>query len=364
MRVLERKNPFPRKALVNLEGGTKDRRPTLPTPPLQWARELAEEYIDTGIGQVVTVRGAYGSGKTHLISYVLQQIDQKIAKEFKEAYQRPVQLYAKSGSSNFLDVYRKLAGQLDLELLQRVNARFLGQVISKEIEDEQQETQQLLKKFSRVPEDDVSVGTEGKSISEHILVELRKDPKIVHRYVEKLLVTPERALGGRSSEVREITSVDRDEFKKVIFYLDDNHRANDARDWLIARQDMPDEALRRLGVVGQIANADDALDALRLLVRLFRYAEIPLLVYIDQIEKLLLGIDLELAQANAARLQSTVEYFALDNAFLLLAGADEAWTQLRKDFASRVGPTTITMEQITRKISHNLVKVYLEEMKG
>ena len=71
MRRAEKKNPFPRKAVVNLEGRTKERLPTLPTPPLQWAYTLAEEYLDTGIGQVVTIKGPYGSGKTHLISYVL-----------------------------------------------------------------------------------------------------------------------------------------------------------------------------------------------------------------------------------------------------------------------------------------------------
>jgi hypothetical protein len=127
---------------------------------------------------------------------------------------------------------------------------------------------------------------------------------------------------------------------------------------------MTETELRQIGVSSPLNTSDEARSALRLLVTLFQYSKIQLLLYIDQIEKLLPDTDSRISGINAGYLQSLAEFFPREKGFLVLSGIEEGWKFFKKDFWQRVGSTEIILQQISVEESYELIKVYLDEEDG
>jgi hypothetical protein len=189
---------------------------------------------------------------------------------------------------------------------------------------------------------------------------LHQKPSSVDEYIADALIVPERALGARSSMISDLTSQGRDDFRKIIFYLGDPLLGADAREWLVANEGLSEAAKKRLGVKNVIDGPGDALRALRLIIRMFQDARIPLLLYLDQLDHLLVGLDSLTVRENSERIKSLVEYASSSNAFLVLAGPDSVWKHFREDFFTRVGPT-VHLREIPKDLCKDLVKVYLRD---
>ena len=358
------KNPFPPKGTINLESGLPGVLPTLPTESLGYVRRLAMDYLSNRIGQAITVTGPYGSGKTHLIGYLMREVNQQFSTLPSDA-PRPQQFYVNCKNGAFLSLYQALAGQLRWDLLRVLSASMLMKVANEQANEERRWAEANLPARKSSASKETVSKTEPRPVENAkaravVLAKLRENPKFVTDYIIQALVVPQRVLGSRSSAVSEITAEAFDDFRKIIFYLDDANLGEDAYNWLTAREGLSNITKERLGVKRVINSPDDALRALRLIVRMFGDAEIPLLVYIDQIDRLLLGLDYASAQDNAERLKSLVEYFSDCGAFLLLCGPDPVWNRFRPDFFTRVGPA-VRLGEIPRDRCRSLVKVYLRE---
>lgn len=349
----EEKNPFPKKGVISLGGAMEQKLRTLPTEEFEQAANLAVNYLEDGIGQIITISGPYGSGKTHLIYYALEAVRNRATQD--TIVPRFVQVYAKTENAEFVLLYRQLIRQIGYLLLREINARFLGVIAREELGMEEEKSKALLK---QLPEDrkEAIWATYEKS-KQQAIEHLRTKPDIVYKYLDNLVIQPETVLDRRASNLEEIAG---ENFKKAFFYLDDIDLGKIAYAWFVGER-MSDTDLRKLGVSGTLNTADEAKYALRLLVTLFRHAGIRLLVYIDQMERLLIGTDRKTSEENAGQLHSLAEFFPRENAFLALSGSDEGWSHMTRDFTSRIGPTQIAMEQITPEQSRDLVKIYLQE---
>ena len=349
----EEKNPFPKKGVISLGGAMEQKLRTLPTEQFEQAANLAVNYLEDGIGQIITISGPYGSGKTHLIYYALEAVRNRATQD--TIVPRFVQVYAKTENAEFVSLYRQLIRQIGYLLLREINARFLGVIAREELGMEEEKSKALLK---QLPEDrkEAIWATYEKS-KQQAIEHLRTKPDIVYKYLDNLVIQPETVLDRRASNLEEIAG---ENFKKAFFYLDDIDLGKIAYAWFVGER-MSDTDLRKLGVSGTLNTADEAKYALRLLVTLFRHAGIRLLVYIDQMERLLIGTDRKTSEENAGQLHSLAEFFPRENAFLALSGSDEGWSHMTRDFTSRIGPTQIAMEQITPEQSRDLVKIYLQE---
>lgn len=352
-----KKNPFPANGTLSLYSKPRDAVPTLETSQLARAWGLAEDYLSTEIGQGVVVYGPPGSGKTHLIYY----LQQRVKPQPEGGPFGPRQLYAKANASDFLEVYQDLAKNLGLRLLRGLNASFLGRAASREQSRDERAILENLSSGEHTASDE-------ENRFEAILERIKgSGPKEADNYLSDLFITQERALGGRSGEVYDLTlsspgTIRVDDFKRAIYYLghSDERLRKTAFHWLMATDPIPPGTdFRRIGVSGPIADADEALSALGLLVRLFEYAEVPLLVYIDEIENLLPKSSPEIAAANIERLKRVVDSFSGGKAFLILSGLDGARAQFTDALNSRLS-SQINMGKMSRDVARRLVAVHLK----
>ncbi|HEV2800391.1 MAG TPA: hypothetical protein VGW12_07840 [Pyrinomonadaceae bacterium] len=349
--ISEAKNPFPNKSVVSVAGASEQKLRTLPTLEFIKSAELACRYITEGIGQVITISGSHGSGKTHLVYYMMEAVHDYSSKRNNAT--RYVQIYAKTESADFIALYRQIVSQIGYSLLREVNSRFLGFIATEELHKQNEDKEMLLTLISEDRKEDVqSIFEESKLQTEE---HFDADPETVYTYLDSLVLQPEAILDRRAAELNSIAG---ENFKKAFFYLDSIDLGKTAYKWFVM-DDMTETELRQIGVSGPLNTADEARSALRLLVTLFRYSKIRLLMYIDQVERLLFGTDSKISEVNAGYLHSLAEFFPREKAFLALAGSDEGWNLLRKDFWGRIGPTGIVLQQISIKESRELINVYV-----
>lgn len=349
----DRKNPFPRKSVVSLDSGGDVPFYTLVTPQVERASHLAIEYLEDGIGQVITIQGPYGSGKSHLINFSRHAVEQ--AHSTSSIDVRLVQLYHRASSADFVSFYRELIKQIGFELLQEVSDRFLAVVAAKEMATEMEKSKGLLDLLPENQKAEVEARYE-QAIKERV-EHLRSDPKNVYQYLDNLIIQPETVYDQRATELQIIAG---ENFKKAFFYLPDLKLGRTAYSWFVI-DEMSNEDIARLGVSGRLNSTLDAKYALSLLVTLFRHSGIRLLIYFDQVEKLLVGTDSKTLDENRGVLQSLAEICPRENTFLALVGANDGWDLVREDFWSRVGATRFQLGNISTQWARALIKVYLRE---
>ena len=346
------KNPFPSKAIATADRAAMQQSlKTLITEAIQRAANLAIEYYETESGQIITISGPYGSGKTHLLMYTYDLVRRKVEQEGED--RRTVQVYIKAENDSFISLHQQFIRQIDHPLMRELNVRFLGDIARREFEEKIKASQSLLDKLSDKDRQEILASYD--RAREETKQTLRTKPDDVYKYLDKLIVQPEKVLKIRSETLVKDTG---ENFKKAFFYLDDINLGQIAFDWFAGVQ-LSDRDRRKLGVTQNLNSADEAKFTLRLLITLFRKANIPLLVYIDQLNKLLLDTAPDISKNNAGQIQTLVEIFARENAFVAISATKEAWNTMSRDFASRIGPTQIEIEQISPSMSVELVKTYL-----
>jgi hypothetical protein len=352
---MPRKNPFPRKSVAALEGAAAGPLYTLVTPQIARAREYALEYWEDGLGQVISVSGPYGSGKSHLVDFARKAVAQAAAAD--STSRRHVQIYQKAANADFISFYQDLIEQIGLPILQEVNDRFLGLVATREMTSESEEAKRNAL-LDLLPEDmRKEAKVEYESFKTKMVERVRADPGIVYKYLDNLIIQPEAVYDQRAAEVQSIAG---ENFKKAFFYLRDPALEHAAYKWFTVDELTADE-VARLGVSGRLTTAEDAKYALFLLVTLFHSAGIRLFIYFDQIEKLLIGTDPKTRDENRGVLFGLAEICPREDAFLALVGADDGWAAVREDLWTRIGSTQIRLGQIPAAWGRLLLDVYLNE---
>ncbi len=360
-----RKNPFPSKGVIALIGAQDQKLRTVPTREFQHAAELSINYLQDGIGQAITISGPHGSGKTHLIYYCIEAIrdyEQKLKEEAKSdvvELLKYLHLYGKIENQDFVSLYKQLIKQIKFTQLRDVSRRFLGFIAKQELDKAEAGYVLLLE---QLPSD------EGKKGAKELMEQQQHDakqlidakPEVVFDYFDKLILQPEIVLNERSQRLQEISGGG-ENFKRAFYYLDKEIIGEEiAYKWFLA-EELTDSELLRLGVRNSLTTPDEAKHALILIAALFKYAGIRLLIFIDQVERLLTGVDDDIGMKNAGQLHTLTESFPREQCFLMLAGSNEGWSNMRKDFWERIGPTVINMEQMSSEDAQELLKLYIQD---
>src|SRR6185437_13359976 len=131
-----------------------------------------------------------------------------------------------------------------------------------------------------------------------------------------------------------------------------------AYDWLCGRGTTSDRN-ERLGVAQDISTTEAAMAALRLLSMLFGRGSRPLIVYVDQYEKLVLDANGERLVDNIGRLRSLVEIIPRANGMLLVAGTEGAWEEMPRDLRDRFGDNLVTLAALSPEEAIDVVRLYL-----
>jgi len=211
--MTEKKNPFPRKSVVSLDSAAGLPLYTLVTPQVERAGQFAVDYLDDGIGQIMTVQGPYGSGKSHLINFAINGVQQ--APNKMSAKPRFVQIYQKASSADFVSFYKELIQQIGYPLLQEVNDRFLGIIALREMTGEMEKSKNAL--LELLPEEKKEqIDADYDASKKQMIERLRTDPKIVYNYLDNLIIQPEAVYDQRASQLLVIAG---ENFKKAFFYL-------------------------------------------------------------------------------------------------------------------------------------------------
>ena len=327
------RQPFPRTLVVSLEGETSievlstEKLCTYELPAYLQAKQKLESYFtdygsdDQQSGVTLGIKGAYGSGKTHLLRYLMQTAC--------STDKNRKQVYVKAESSDFLTLYRRIMAQIDYSVLDQINTVWLSQVAKLE------------------------AGKRG--ITKGAVEVLDKDPSSVYEYLNKRLLSPSAVEKTYLTWVQEI--VHYEDFLKAISYLSDPLLGRDSYNWFLSREVSPNN-LRRLGIKQSIDSIDMAKAALRFWVTVFGRADQPFLLYIDQLERLLLDTSSDIRSTNLGVLHSLAEIFSREHGFLCLAGVTEAWSDLPQDFFDRLH-LLVDLPSLSFEETLNLVKIYL-----
>jgi len=287
-------------------------------------------------GGVMVLKGEHGSGKTHTIEFLIRQV----AEEGKGPAPA-VHLNVRVESPDFITVYRALMNQLSFTLVREVFRRSLENLAAEQWKQEAstEEARQLI--AQRLESDE---GAALDAFRRHLV-----DPDSVVQLQRETIAT----LNEQS-----------DDFQNAIPFLarKNDQLANDAYLWLIGSEGLDPAALARLGVKSPIASIDACKAGLRLLASIFSLARRPLIVYLDQFERLLIGASPRQASDNRAVLRRLVDQLPKSNALLAIAGTDAGWRELATDVRARFAPGLVDLPRLTFEDTRKLVGTYVQSV--
>lgn len=342
------KNPFPYQGTMTVEASSDFDSDesyqiprTLPLEPVRQTLGLVRDYIERfqldqiKRGQFAVLRGDHGSGKTHAIKYVIDRVKQDIATA-NSGVCRPILLYGQGKKPDFLAIYKQLVSQLPIEDLQDINLRFLGVVASEQI----------------------GRNATNRAAELEVAAKLREEPAKVYELFKSYLVERGAVEEKAKSEVRKLSPGTGDDFRRAFSYMLSPELARAAYQWLLA-QPITDEEKRRLGVSGPIISAEVSTMALQLLASLFNRVGRPLVIFIDQYEKLITTKDKVLAAGNAGLIHSLVEIVPRENGMFVLSGNEEAWDALPRDLESRFAGNVVDFPVLKPEEASEMILLYL-----
>jgi hypothetical protein len=348
-RTYPSKNPFPHQGISSLEGkrlepGSRHARRALarthPFAAVEDSLRALRAYLDgyeehaEKEGLVAAVGGEYGTGKTHTIRYAATSLARDVRLESRDGGKPPElrQLYGKADDDQLIAVFCKLTADLDATFMAELNSAFLKSITA-ETSDAHQS---------------ISVSIE----------KLKQNPGLIDRLFESGIVE-EGAV--RSEQAKEVGSTKRrKEFQDALYYASTvPDLQTPAFEWLCGRQ-ISEKARRRLGVKGPLASGEDAKSALGLIARLFKHAGIPLIIYIDQYEKLVLRSYGSPHGENIGILRSLVDTVANEQGAVILAGIPAAWAALTPDLRERIGNNRFELTTLKLEEARDIVTLYLK----
>lgn len=318
--------------------------------------DAAHDYLrsETRIGgdeaSPLAISGIHGSGKTHLLNWLADEIA-----GVESA--RAMCLYAKADSDSFADLYRELLKNIsrrDIIILineavdRLAEAKMLSARISEDLGPDVRNAQSLdafvesgyldtnelertlLTELAKIDSESIS-SIEGDSDSSsandsQTLTESEKEPKNEDHSARK-------SLSGFASTLA-----------RMIVMVDDEENGEAAFTWLrggsVGEQERLGVAssLFELAATGQRSSADAvAIDALESVAALFRIAERPLVVMVDQAEVFSRSAtDDPRRETIFSLVKKFVEQLKRQGALVVISGAPDAWEGIRRDIWPRL----------------------------
>ena len=348
MNAYPREQPFPRARAVSIEASTGPTNPALASlrtyqlPPYRGAERMMRSYLSEyermSSGAAIGIRGAFGSGKTHLIHFLMESV--RAAQADLGPGHMPVQVYAKATSGDFFEIYRGLISALGAQQLAQAHVKVLsaaGRRLAKGSE--------LFETI--IPQTDTPTAVE----------QLRYTPEMVLGLIRDTLLSESAIVENVAAELRGESSRFTELFSAFTF-LNDPALQGTAFSWF---QGAPinSEDLKRLGVSAPLTVAD-ANRGLQFISMMYSFAHVPFIIYIDQIERLVLD-DVDRREANRGYLHSLIEALVSNRNMLVVAGVSEAWDQLKPDFVQRLSLPPVMMPSLDAKQAQAIIAVWLAD---
>lgn len=338
--------PFPHQATHNIAqahavaGPDEPETVTLVRDGVHRLRAAAGKYLAAyspsgpDRGRALALHGEHGAGKTHAIWFVMQDLDGR-APSFADSPKPGAhcQLYAKIDGPDPLQLYRSLAGGLGIAQLKELSRAFLAVVAAEQ-----------------------GLAAGDRQARQAVVRQLRDSPELVDDLLETRRLEPGAVREGGAREIERIGEDWRD-FERAVSGLRKPKLARVAQRFLCGEALTADE-LDRLGVARPVDSPETALLGLRILARLFRRAEIPLVVYLDQVEGLVLEVDGMPVPENLGLLRSLVEVLPQEGAFLVVAGNLEAWRAYPRDVRQRFAEAPIVLPALGAGEAEDLLVAY------
>ncbi|TYB65979.1 hypothetical protein FXF51_17410 [Nonomuraea sp. PA05] len=309
-------NPFPERGTMSMEEHVRDADilnrtitgPTVELPAVARLTALVGQYLQApSRGQVAFLHGAHGTGKTHTIRYALGGVTGAI------------RLYAKAQDGDFHALYQRLMSQVGRDRLRGL-ARAFQAVLA---------------------EEEAGLTAGGPA-----------DPGYAARLFTEFLVEPGAVLEAQADELGRVID-DGQEFQRALTSLLEPAMEEAAFAWLAGREVTTLDAAR-LGVSGPLTDPNQCRYGLQLLTALCAKVGTPVIIVVDQCERLLLG-----GGANLGVMHSLVERVPQEGGMLLLLGSDAAWEELPEDLRQRFGANHLRTALLTPSQAGELVVAYM-----
>lgn len=330
--------PFPKSPTVSLEGAQQPERAqrhirTYPFKVYETAESLLKSYCQETLdgeyesGTCFGIKGAHGSGKTHLIFHLIG-----MATQLSPSIN---QTYVKAESGDFLNLYQRTIASLGIETLKKTYLNFLHKIVTRELDMRNHKSK--------------------------LLVELGAGPESIAEMMESHLVSPSeiaavqrKILRGRHPKY--------DPYLQVLPYIVHPELNENAFDWLQGGKLDP-TILDRLGLSDNLDTKLGTDTGLHFLATLFGNSGNPFALYLDQIERLVLDAETEIREANKGRLHTLVEIIIRNGGLLVISAVTKAWDAMTVDFIQRLSMPPLVMPQLEKEGGLNLVKVYVSKTK-
>ncbi len=339
------RNPFPHQGTLRLAGQrldgaiprlTEGLRSIDRTPIRKLKRSLADFLSRfqpewSGDGGAAFVRGSHGSGKTHAIFAAWKSLPTE---------DRAFSIYVVLQGDDFLDLYRQLTGRLSLALLVELSRGLLANMTVEQLS----ETIPLSQTSVEVSQEEAKV----------LRGDLKADPLLVKRLFSSYAVEEGATRARQRGTLEDLTQGNSD-LNRAVQCLQGEQFPSYAADWFCLRP-VPSEKLQAMGIATPIRSAQQAAAAIELLAALFTAAGRPLVLFVDQCEKLLEG-EPSTTLTNAGLLRSLMESFEARNAALVLSGTPAGWDGLPEDARQRIGLSVIDCELLSWEEALDLVRL-------
>jgi hypothetical protein len=266
-------------------------------------------------GGAIGLKGIPGSGKTHLLNWLSQQ-----AKSAEKS--QPIVIYAKADGASFVDLYIQffvVNPELSRENLQQLLKEAV-KVLALEHVRRAKATESIGIRIEDSPQDLSQLEQEGNINRGQLLIELQK--RLKH---------PDRVIP--------------DVIPEMLTLMDDSSLSKNAYQWLKVK-DATGADLKALGLSNYLLQLNleqqgisapevAAVNALETIAALFRAAERPLIVLIDQLEVLL--SDENRHQMLFSVLKKLIEQLNNQKALMFIAGdSQKSWGILLPDVKPRL----------------------------
>ena len=351
-RVYPDRTPFPHQAALTIDGvgeqaGTTESMraasfPTLLLPPIKQLRKMIEDYLrqyspaKKEMGVPVAMSGEHGTGKTHSIYYIMSLVASGELRPASGVLQ-PYQIYIRAETGDFMEIYRQLMRQVPLTVLRDLTFRFLG-VVGSEIYSKSMASERVEERAAQVA---------------------IQDPEIVSRAFREYLVGESEAKYRQAAEIQTVFGKE-ENFHKVIGYLLRDDLAETAYRWLLG-EEVSEEHRKKLGVTGTINTPMIARWGIRFLATVFGRGGRPLIIYVDQYEKLLLTLNGETIADNAGLMRALVDEIKKESGMIIFSGNTEAWKAVSRvpDLRQRFGTNVINFPILSYDDASKLISLYL-----
>ncbi|BCL15764.1 BREX system ATP-binding domain-containing protein [Micromonospora sagamiensis] len=308
-------NPYPSSAVAQIAdaGSTSV---TIPTVAVRRAVNAMDAYLstvrarpETPSGQVLAIVGDYGTGKTHLASYLIRHAATSLGGAVQS-------VHLNAPPDTFVSLYRAFADKL-AERRELVHER-------------------VRSLYAEILADELRASSATAPVAE----QLRAGAIDPVALVEMFGLMESAFLRQLRERLREVT--DNAEFSQALTLLLRGGFEDAVWEWFSGAA--PSDVLRERGITEAITSSEaTALQAMGVFALLIGHGDHPFVVVIDELDQLLTAAG---RRSAIDAFKEMLRVFAASNTFLILAGLPDLLSSLRRDVRDRI-TEHITMSPLT-----------------